>query len=128
MRRHRAADLSVPQFRVLAFLDRRRGATLSQVAEHSGLTLPSTSRMVDGLVARKLLTRRISPSDRRFVTLALTTQGRSRLESARRATQFRLAEMLRGLSAEERLAVVRAMEVLRPVFMPGREPEADDAG
>jgi hypothetical protein len=36
--------------------------------------------------------------------------------------------MLKGLPAEERLAVVRAMEVLRPVFMPGREPEADDAG
>ncbi|MGD0204875.1 MAG: MarR family transcriptional regulator [Dehalococcoidia bacterium] len=128
MRRHRSADLSVPQFRVLAFVDRRRGATLSEVAEHIGLTLPSASRMVDGLVARKRLTRGISPSDRRFVALALTAQGRSRLESARRATKFRLAGMLKGLSVEERLTVFRAMEVLRPVFMPGKGPEADGAG
>ena len=106
MRRHRSADLSVPQFRVLAFVDRRRGATLSEVAEHIGLTLPSASRMVDGLVARNLLTRGISPSDRRFVALALTAQGRSRLESARRATEVpsgRDAEGTVGGGAAHRL-------------------------
>ncbi len=127
MRRHRAAGLSVPQFRVLMFLGHRQEATLSQVAEHVGLTLPSASRMVDGLAARKLVTRRISPSDRRCVTLALTTRGRSRLESAHRAAQLRLAAMLGALSAEERLTVVQAMDVLRPVFTPRRTPEAHAA-
>lgn len=127
MRRHRAADLSVPQFRVLMFLNRHQQATLSLAAEHIGLTLPSASRMVDALAARKLVTRRISPSDRRCVTLALTTRGRSRLESTHRAAQLRLAAILGALSAEERLAVVQAMDVLRPIFTPGRRPDADAA-
>jgi len=48
MRRRRTADLSVPQFRTLNFLNRQAGASLSQVAEHIGLTLPSMSLLVEG--------------------------------------------------------------------------------
>ncbi len=57
MRRHRTADLSVPQFRTLAFIDRNADASLSDVAEHIGLTLPSMSKIVEGLVVRKFVTR-----------------------------------------------------------------------
>jgi hypothetical protein len=35
--------------------------------------------------------------------------------------------MLGALSAEERLTVVQAMDVLRPVFTPGRRPEGHAA-
>jgi DNA-binding MarR family transcriptional regulator len=69
MRRHRAADLSVPQFRTLTFLSRQAGASLSQVAEHIGLTLPSMSSLVEGLVERKLILRNTHSVDRRRVTL-----------------------------------------------------------
>jgi DNA-binding MarR family transcriptional regulator len=54
MRAHRHAGFSVPQFRMLAFLNRNEGASLSGLAEFIGLTLPSASTMVDTLVARKL--------------------------------------------------------------------------
>ena len=39
MRANRALDLSVPQYRALGFVVRHPGASLSQVAEHQGLTL-----------------------------------------------------------------------------------------
>src|SRR5512136_2172583 len=81
MRRHRMADLSVPQFRTLAFVDRNVDASLSDVAEHIGLTLPSMSKIVDGLVSRKLVTRQTHPTDRRRMTLTLTTRGQTALES-----------------------------------------------
>ena len=41
MRSHSAAELSVVQFRALAFLNRRAGASLSDLAEHIGLSLPN---------------------------------------------------------------------------------------
>jgi DNA-binding MarR family transcriptional regulator len=126
MRRHRA-DLSVPQFRTLAFLRKHEGASLSQVADHLGLMLPSVSKMVDGLVARELVTREDSPTDRRFVALALTEQGRSALEAARRDTRLQLARMLRALPSSERPTVVRAMEALRPVFAAEREAARERA-
>ncbi len=57
MRSHRGHDLSVPQFRTLTFINRNPEASLSNLANHLGLTLPSTSKLVDGLVNQKIITR-----------------------------------------------------------------------
>ena len=125
MRRHRGADLSVPQFRVLVYLNRHAGASLSDIAEHLGLTLPSMSKMIDGLVARELVTRRMDPADRRRVILAPTALGRAARQSAHKATESRLAERLAWLSASERHTVLQAMQVLKTIFVPGREAKTD---
>jgi MarR family transcriptional regulator for hemolysin len=116
LRRHRTADLSVPQFRTLAVIDRNANASLSDVTEHIGLTLPSMSKLVDGLVARKLVTRQTDPTDRRRMTLALTRSGQTALEASRSATRACLAESLAALTDAERATVVKAMEALRPIF------------
>ena len=125
MRRHRTADLSVPQFRTLNFLNRQAGASLSQVAEHIGLTLPSVSLLVDGLVERKLILRNTSAADRRRITLTLTARGQSVLEAAHGATQAALAEKLAALSAKDRMIVAQAMQALRPLFERNLHGEAD---
>jgi len=125
MRRHRTADLSVPQFRTLNFLHRQAGASLSQVAEHVGLTLPSMSLLVDGLVERKLILRNTHAADRRRITLTLTARGQSVLEAAHGATQAALAEKLAALSAKDRMIVAQAMQALRPLFEPDLHGEAD---
>ena len=116
LRRHRTADLSIPQFRTLAFIDRNADASLSDVAEHIGLTLPSMSKIVDGLVTRKLVTRQTARDDRRRMTLALTTRGQTALQLSREATRACLAEDLAALSDRQRTTIAQAMEILRPVF------------
>jgi len=125
MRRHRAADLSVPQFRTLTFLSRQAGASLSQVAEHIGLTLPSMSSLVEGLVERKLILRNTHSVDRRRVTLTLTARGQSVLEAAHGATQAALAEKLAALAPQDRTIVVQAMQAVRPIFEPDTYGETD---
>ncbi|HTP06893.1 MAG TPA: MarR family winged helix-turn-helix transcriptional regulator [Anaerolineae bacterium] len=121
LRRHRAADLSVPQFRTLAYIDRNADASLSDVAEHIGLTLPSMSKIVDGLVTRKLVTRQTAHDDRRRMTLALTARGLNALETSRAATRACLAEDLSVLTERERETIKQAMQILRPVFTPSGE-------
>src|SRR5512135_370422 len=121
LRRHRTADLSVPQFRTLAFIDRNVDASLSDVAEHIGLTLPSLSKIVDGLVTRKLVTRQTAPEDRRRMTLALTARGQTALQASREATRACLAEDLAALTEHERETIKQAMCSLRPVFTPPGE-------
>jgi DNA-binding MarR family transcriptional regulator len=121
MRSHRGSDLSVPKFRVLIFLNRNEGASLSDIAEHMGLTLPSMSKMIDGLVARQLVTSRMDPGDRRRVSLAPTALGRTAMQSAYKATESRLAERLTGLPASERRTILKAMQVLESIFVSGRE-------
>ena len=116
MRQHRAVDLSVPQFRTLSYIDGNSGASLSAVAEQIGLTLPSMSKIVDGLVVRKLVIRQTHHDDRRRMTLALTERGRSALESSREATRNCLAQALGNLSSADRSTIVAAMNLLRPIF------------
>lgn len=116
MRRHRAPDMSISQFRALGFVDRHEGASLSALAEHLGLALPSVSRMLDGLVARGDVARGEHPGDRRRLTLSLTPQGKALLRSARMATHAALAERLATLSRSDRDVVSHAMDVLQQLF------------
>ena len=116
MRSHRSADLSVPQFRALAFIARHPGTSLSEVADHIGLTLPSISKMIDRLMARDLVARREASDDRRRVCLELTPRGQATWRSSTRATRTYLAELFDALSPEDREIIIRAMNSLRRVF------------
>jgi len=116
MRSHRGADLSVPQFRALALLGRSHGASLSLVADFLGLSLPATSRLVNGLVADGLVTRRVSTDDRRQVALSLTARGRATWDAAHQATLQRLATVIAPLSAARRGTIEAAMHLLRDSF------------
>jgi DNA-binding MarR family transcriptional regulator len=118
MRSHWTPDLSVPQFRALAFLDRQEGASLSDVAEHIGLTLPSMSKLMDGLVGRNLVIRASDPADRRRMRLSLTVHGRLTLQAARVAIQDHLAGQLATLPAERQVTIREAMRALRMSFAP----------
>lgn len=116
MRAHRESKLSVPQFRVLIYLNRNEGASLSDVAGHLGLTLPSMSKMVDSLVVRGLVRREINLGDRRCVILSPTELGRTQMRAACCTTQSRLAERLAVLSEPERADVIRTMHALESIF------------
>jgi DNA-binding MarR family transcriptional regulator len=121
IRSQRGSELSVPQFRVLIFLNRHAGASLSDIAEYLGLTLPSMSKMIDGLLARNMVTRQMDSEDRRRVTLALTALGRQAMQSAYKATESSLAERLVVLPAPERRIIIEAMQVLESIFRSSRE-------
>jgi len=121
MRRQRAPGLTVPQFRLLVYLERRQGASLSEAAAYLGLTAPSTSVMVEALRKRGLVDRRTNASDRRRVTLALTPDGQAAMETAREVTRARLAERLAALTEQERAVVSQAMNTLRPLFTGERQ-------
>jgi DNA-binding MarR family transcriptional regulator len=116
IRRRPDMDLSVPQLRSLGFLRDHEGACLSDVAEHLGLTLPSMSKLIDGLVARAFVLRHTHPSDRRRVTLALTEGGRNALQVAHEQAPAFLAGRLVALRESELAAIVEALEILKPLF------------
>lgn len=127
MRGGRAADLSVPQFRALAYLHRHPSASLSDLAEHIGLTLPATSRLVDGLVSREYVLRRASRADRRALELTVAAKGSAMLQATREQTQAHLAERLAALTDDERATVTRALELLRGPFTDERIPARREA-
>jgi DNA-binding MarR family transcriptional regulator len=116
LRKHSGSALSVPQFRTLLFINRHRGASISEVADHIGLTLPSMSTLVDGLVSRNFVLRRVHEDDRRRMTLTLSERGDVALLSARTGAQSYLTERLKPLPEAQRVTILRAMRILKRVF------------
>ena len=116
MRRGQRANLSIPQFRSLRFIQCNPDASLSDLANHLGLTLPSVSKLVDGLVKKGLVNRQESSTDRRRLTLLLTHSGESIINSARANAQVNIAKILSNLSTEELSTIHGALELLNPLF------------
>jgi DNA-binding MarR family transcriptional regulator len=125
MRAGRPPELTVPQFRALVFFDMHPGGSLSEAAEHLGLGLSSASKIVEGLVARRLLSRAASETDRRRVVIALTAAGGALLENARSQAAEVFSRRLSQLTGLELAVVDSVLAALQGLFGPGR---ADAAG
>jgi DNA-binding MarR family transcriptional regulator len=123
VRGQRAPELSLPQFRALAFIGRNEGAMLSDVANFLGLTLSAASKLVDGLVASKFAIRRQDTADRRRVSLTLSTAGRVKHEAILKHAQAFLSHKVEHLGEPQRMEIVAAMHTLRAIFHPCQPSE-----
>ena len=121
MRRQRGPSLSIAEFRALSFIGAHEGTGLSAVAEHVGLSLPSTSRIIDNLIENSLVLRSPSPHDRRRLFLSATDQGRLDMERMRSAAGRHLRARVGRIDASAQTEMVRALRGLREVFS-GEEP------
>ena len=93
-------DLSLPQYRVLAFLA-EGSAAASALAGKLSVSRPSVTALVDGLVSRGLVERRADPGDRRRVDHVLTAAGRRTLARADAAVNQRLRWLAGHLPDEQ---------------------------
>jgi DNA-binding MarR family transcriptional regulator len=130
-RSHRGKEINIPQYRTLMYLRRSPGASLSNVAEHLGITPPSTSKLVNDLVERDLIDRQTSPADRRKITLILTPKGLDLAETSLRQTQAAYVERFATLPGETLALITQAMRELRVIFSsaeqgPSRPVPAED--
>lgn len=116
MRDRRPGKMSVPQFRVMVFLGLHDGAMLSDVSNHIGLSRPTMSKMVDALVKRRWVSRRIPPDNRRSVRLGLTDAGKRVMREAREEARRHFADLLGRLSTDEQQTVVDALALLNKAF------------
>ena len=112
----RAADqlgaVSIVQLRALTILRELDVANLAQLAEGMGVTVSTTSRLVDRLVAAGMVDRRRAVHSRREIALTLTDHGQATLD---RYDQLRLEGMhalLDALPADEREQVFEAFALV----------------
>ena len=116
VRRRRTPELSLPQFRALAFIGRNEGAALSDLASFLGLGLPAASKLVDGFVAGKYVTRETAPGDRRRVRLGLSPSGHAKYKVMLRQARKFLAGKVAHLSDAQCRQLSELLAVLRPTF------------
>jgi len=103
VRRQHPGNLSLTQLRALDYLSADPDASLSAVADYVGLTLPSTSVLIDGLAGRGLV------GDRRRLRLRLTAAGNAGLRTVLVAARAAVADRLKDLAPRDRALITRAM-------------------
>ncbi|BDA74624.1 MarR family transcriptional regulator [Rivularia sp. IAM M-261] len=116
MRENSAASLSIPQLRTLAFLKRNPGASLSELAEHLGVTCATASTTIERLVQRDFVQRADHPQERRRVVLNITDQGKQHFEQTQSQTRAHIKDILQDLTKEEITQIEQGLTLLKDVF------------
>jgi DNA-binding MarR family transcriptional regulator len=105
-------ELSVTQLKALSALEERGELSIKALAEQLELSLPTTSRAVDGLFKRGLVERHEDPEDRRVRRLRLTRSGRRAIERLIAIRVAGASRMLNELSTEERERLAAALDLI----------------
>jgi DNA-binding MarR family transcriptional regulator len=101
---------------------------MQQVAEELGIDVTTFSRQAKALETRGLLSRSVSPDDRRVTLLGLTGAGMQVLEKIDDYMAARLERVFGGMTAFERETVVRSLGLLNDAVARAGEVEAGSGG
>lgn len=102
--------LTLPQCRVLMLLQSNAGVSQKRLAELAELDPMTLVRILDRMEADGWVQRRFDPADRRAHTVWLSAAAGTVLEQIAQLIAATRAEMLQGLSGEERTQLVGLLE------------------
>jgi DNA-binding MarR family transcriptional regulator len=104
------ADITHMEGRVLAYVGRHPGATLSDLARHSGRDKAQLARLVKALRERALLSAEPDAADRRNVRLLATAAGQDVLRLLQRNARRLATRAMAGLDAAERAQLAALLQ------------------
>lgn len=114
------AGLSLPQYRLLAFLA-GGPERASALADWLSVSPPSLTALVDGAVAKGLVQRVAVQDDRRAVRHVLTDGGKDALAAGDAAVASRLTDLTDRLTPSEARRVVEGLQLLGRALDAARE-------
>jgi DNA-binding MarR family transcriptional regulator len=107
--------LSLAQYHLLEPLS-SGPRTNRELAESAGISAPTATRMVDGLLQRGLVTRIDDPIDRRAVVISLTEEGRAALTRKQREYAVRRRQIAAALEPDEQRVATDLLRRLAAVI------------
>ena len=107
--------LSLAQYHLLEPLS-SGPRTNRELAESAGISAPTATRMVDGLLQRELVTRIDDPIDRRAVVISLTDEGRAALSRKQREYAARRRQIAAALDPDEQRVATDLLRRLAAVI------------
>jgi DNA-binding MarR family transcriptional regulator len=106
-------DLTMTQMKTLGMLDDCvQEVSVKELSERLALSLPATSRTVDGLLRRGLLSRHEDADDRRIKRVRLTDEGRAMVRRIVTARLQGLESYAATLSDDQRARLMAALAEL----------------
>ncbi len=118
--------LSASQFGVLETLQSRGPVHQQELAEALGRSKAQMTAIIDALEARGWARRERHATDRRFISVFLTDDGREVLVSTAPARSDAIVAIMRELSGEQRARLARLCRRLLRVLDPDQSNEPDD--
>jgi DNA-binding MarR family transcriptional regulator len=117
--------LTLSQVTVLLLLKEARGTTMpmGQIARELGVSLPTTSGLVDRLHREGLVDRVVNDRDRRVVLVRLTGEGRTVIQRMLRLLSDLLTRLLAHLAEAEQESLAQAVERVFELSLAIREEE-----
>jgi DNA-binding MarR family transcriptional regulator len=109
LRQNSPGGLTPSQWSALVSVEDRESVRIGDLAEAEGVSAPTATRLVASLEEAGLLSRKTDPADRRTAYVALTHEGRAKLEWAR---SVRTASLAHRLSEMPEADVRRLVELL----------------
>jgi DNA-binding MarR family transcriptional regulator len=107
-----ASGVTVAEWVILREMFDRNDIAPSDLAELTGLTRGTISKLADRLIAKQLLARTYATDDRRYQTLALTTAGRSLVPSLAKLADENDEQFFAALSPKQRKRLVNTLKKL----------------
>src|SRR5665811_1462572 len=104
--------VTMSQAKVLYLIAASQGMRMSELAVRLGVSISTTSGLVDRLVDHGLLARHDDPADRRQVVVTITTTGSANLERFRELNAAQMRRLLARLADSELDVVERATRLL----------------
>jgi DNA-binding MarR family transcriptional regulator len=112
----RATGVSAPRLSALSVLVFGGPRTIGSLATIEGVTPPTMTRLVAGMVTDDLVERLPDPADRRVVRIQASATGRALLLSGRDRRVATLAAMVAPLSPKERRRLDAAAEIIERIL------------
>ncbi len=106
-----SGGVTLPQFRMLVVLE-SASTNLTGLADALDVAPSTAMRMVDRMVAAKLVARTVRPENRRETHLSLTAKGRRTLRTVMARRRRDLSAIITEIPIDQRAGVARAMEML----------------
>lgn len=95
-------NMTMPQFLVLVFLNKRGKASMSDMASGLGVTTAAMTGIVDRLVRDGFISREHDRDDRRVVNIELTSKGSKMVKAMIEKRKQMIASIFGALTQEER--------------------------
>ncbi|MEO8119723.1 MAG: MarR family transcriptional regulator [Rhodoferax sp.] len=109
-------DITHMESKVLGYVNRRPGATQSDLARHNGRDKAQVARLIKSLRERGFLVGEADETDRRNVKLSLTADGVSVLQVLQQQSEQLATQAVAGMTIAEQQQLVALLQRVRQNF------------
>lgn len=111
-----SGKITFPQYRVLANINRGL-RTVSEIAEHQGVSQPAMTKTVNHLVKQGFVSKEKSSEDARQTLLSLTSSGSSMRQKIRSSAQKKIDIYFKDLSKGDKSQIISSLQILRDAII-----------